>query len=89
MSKHGIVTSMGWTGPQNKQKFRAIVEFPNGPPHLPVAMVWEHWPVNIVRTDDDPLSPSAPRERLGALDPATQADPSSPDGEHPNNRSGL
>jgi hypothetical protein len=35
------------------------------------------------------LPSSAPRERLGALDPATQADPSSPDGEHTNQRSGL
>jgi len=45
---HGIIILMGWRKIRGKDVFRAVVEFPNGPPHIPVGVVWDRRPVDII-----------------------------------------
>lgn len=46
----GIVRRIGWEKDEETglPVFRAIVEYPNGPPSLPFAVVWGKIPVEIV-----------------------------------------
>lgn len=46
--RYGLVTLMGWRKVRKKEIFRAIVEFPNGPPNIPLGVVWDRRPVDIV-----------------------------------------
>lgn len=44
-----IVRSIGWVGEDGQQVFRAVIEYPNGPPDdLSFNAVWDARPVRIV-----------------------------------------
>jgi hypothetical protein len=50
-----IVKSMGWHGRNDKKKFRAVIEFPDGPPGWPISIVWQGWPINITFVEPEKL----------------------------------
>lgn len=44
----GLITSLGWDIDEDGRKFfRAIVEFPEGPPPIPPTVIWKSRPVRI------------------------------------------
>lgn len=43
----GIVRRMGWHNLKRERRFRLIIEFPNGPPSLPIGTVWNKLPVSV------------------------------------------
>jgi hypothetical protein len=47
----GVVRFIGWSecGDSGVSVFRAIIEFPHGPPDLPASIVWDRQPVKIER----------------------------------------
>lgn len=49
----GIITKLGWDkNDEGKDVFRAIIEFPNGPPDLNALVVWDQKPVTISLTPE-------------------------------------
>lgn len=43
----GIVRKIGWEKVRGKEVFRAIVDFPNGPPSLHYVTIWDRHPVEL------------------------------------------
>lgn len=64
--KFGIVRAIGWGEFDGREGFRAIVEFPDGPPDLPFSVIWNAQPVRIVPVaippEDSDSIPEASRE---------------------------
>lgn len=45
----GIVRRVGWDSNEAGDRvFRAIIDFPNGPPALSYAVIWDPQPVEII-----------------------------------------
>jgi hypothetical protein len=56
----GRVMYVGWLpdGPYGCAGFRAVIEFPSGPPNMPASVVWRGTPVRIEIVEDTNKPPT-------------------------------
>jgi hypothetical protein len=68
-----IVERVGW---DDDGRFTATLVFPNGPPSLPLACVWESTPMQLVKAEpaDDQMAVAAFPDLAGAAEVA-EAEP--------------
>lgn len=55
---YGIVKEVGWDEIEGESVFRAIITFPEGPPDLAAAIVWNSVPVDIVPREHSQNDPA-------------------------------
>ena len=50
----GVIRRFGWDRDESgKLVFRAVVDYPDGPPDLPFAVIWHSLPVRIVEVKSE------------------------------------
>jgi len=55
----GRVTRMGWKKYKSGDRFQAVIEFPDGPPHWPLDVVWKAKPILLAIEAEGRAVPSA------------------------------